>query len=52
MLDVRGIIAPIYVDAVLFFGTDQYMIDAVIKELEDDSLSLTVEVYVYPFLGV
>ena len=48
----RGIISLIYVDNVLFFGTDQDKIDEVIKELEDAGLLLTVEEDVYALLGV
>ena len=45
-------IALIYVDDKIFFGTDQYNIDEVIKKLEDDGISLTVEEDVYGFLEV
>ena len=39
----RGIIELIYVDDLLFFGTDQDNIDEFVKELEDAGLSLNVE---------
>ena len=42
MLYVRGIIALIYVNGVLFFGTDQDNIDEVIKKLEEAGIYLTV----------
>ena len=48
----RGIIELIYVDDLLFFGTDQDNIDKVIKELEDAGLQLNVEGDVYAFLAV
>ena len=46
----KGIIALIYVDDVLFFGTEQDQIDEVIKELDDAGLQVTVEDYVYDLL--
>ena len=36
-----GVIEIIYADDVIFFGTDQYNIDEVIKELEDTGILLT-----------
>ena len=45
-------IVIMYVDGVLFFGTDQDRIDEVIKELEDSGILLNVEKYVYNLLGV
>ena len=45
-------IALIYVDAVLFFGSNQDTIDVFIKGLEYSSTLLTVEEYVYDFFGV
>ena len=47
----REIILLIYVDNMVFFGTDQDKIDEVIKEVEDYGISLTVEEGVYDFLG-
>ena len=38
----RGMIALIYVHAVLLFGPDQDKIDEVIKELEDAGILFTV----------
>ena len=46
-----GIIALIYVDAVLLFGTDQDTIGEVIKELQDSGIQSTVEEDVYGLLG-
>ena len=48
----RGMIVIMYVDGVLFFGTDQDRIDEVIKELEDSGILLNVEKDVYNLLGV
>ena len=48
----RGMIVIMYVDGVLFFGTDQDRIDEVIKELEDAGILLNVEKDVYNLLGV
>ena len=46
----RGMIALIYVDFLLLFGTNQDKIYEAIKELEDSGVSLTVEKDVYNFL--
>ena len=48
----RGIIALMYLYGVLLFGTGQDNIDEGVKELEYTSILLTVEDYVYDFLGV
>ena len=43
-------ITLIFVDDVIFFGTDRDKIDKFIKELEDNVLSLTVEEDMYALL--
>ena len=48
----RVIVALIYVDDVILFGTNQDNINEVIKELYDDGIFLTVDDNVYTLLGV
>jgi hypothetical protein len=48
----RGFIILVYVDDCLFFGPDERKIEAFIKELQDDGMSLTKEDDAFHFLGV
>ena len=52
MLYGIGMIEIIYVDDVLFFGTNQDKIDEFIKELENSGILLNIEEDLYAFLGV
>ena len=52
MFYVRGTIALIYVDDVLFFSPEQDKIYELINKIEDAGILLTVEQDVYDFLGV
>ena len=47
----KGLISPVYVDDVLFFGTTDAIIDKMISNLKRD-FDLKVEENVFPFLGI